>query len=395
MAAVYAALAIFLVQCILPARWKSGVVKLITDSWRRQRKVIQLKWEDIPDGRIHQCSSIPTSQNCQHDRPHGQQTQCWEEESSIAITFNCAWAQSKSRPCQVNAPDRLPTVPLLCTDVKTVMAFILCTAQGPRSSWSSTRSNHQNYGGTKIDCEVWKGIHLCHIQGHVQSNRRLRKSELEAILDGYPPWYRETFVTRGRITLPFPINSESDVARGGWSIALGLADERIDDQAPLPFYRCANEPEAQGFRRNGVIYRVAIERCLAHIQRNILPHFPTDINVKAAITMLEYLIAERTVSGIPIPGEFSVGWSASNPRYLTASECRFLMQNFNDFRPLDDAERTTLRAMLLPAMAVTVFGAVNVVEYLKVGHELKLPLNFNDWSQEVYLRDCNSNFLYM
>ncbi|PVH72425.1 hypothetical protein DL98DRAFT_520491 [Cadophora sp. DSE1049] len=249
---------------------------------------------------------------------------------------------------------------------------------------------------TRIEFWTWREIKMCHIQGKMQLFRKdLKKHELERLLDGYPPWYRDSFKTWTGLTLQFPVMSMDDVPRGGWIAAVGMM-ALSNSQTPLPLYRCAAEPNEPEFRSNGEVFRRAIKRCLDHITRNIHPHFPNDVNVKAAMTMLAYLYTEKTGSGMPRPGEFIETHTESEtfPK-LNASQCKFLMENFNTYKPLSDVEVDKFRAILLPAMAAVVQGANEVVEYLKsVGVYLKLPDGWSDFDGEVYLNDCTTQLPY-
>jgi hypothetical protein len=394
MAAVATSLAIF----AAPMAWK-GAVSTVSAVQKMTRNIVRLKWGDIPAGKVHDCNATQAFfMPCYHSHPHSAQKRCWESESGLATIYNRAWELSKRRPqFAKHVPDDLPSSnPYICTDARTMLAFVLVTAPERKDGgWNPAAFT---YGSSKLACESRKGITFCHIQGSFQQLRAdLTKHELERMLDGYPPWYRNTFVTRGRVKLPFPISSLSDVSRGGWIVAVGLMNDDIRSQAPLALYRCQDEPEEPDFRGNGVVYRKAIARCLDHISRNIQPHFPNDVNVKAAATMLEYLLQEKTASGIPCPGEFSARWNTSNPiPHLRGSDCRFLMKNFNDFRELDvqSGEKGKLEMILLPAMAAVVHGAIEVVEYLKdIGVEFEFPKELAEFGQGVYLRDCVSPLL--
>jgi hypothetical protein len=51
------------------------------------------------------------------------------------------------------------------------------------------------------------------------------------------------------------------------------------------------------------VFRSAIVRRPDHIAVNIKPHFPADINLSAAVAMLDYLIEKKMGSGICSPGQ--------------------------------------------------------------------------------------------
>jgi hypothetical protein len=386
MAAVATALAIF----VAPVVWKATHTALSTVQ-KKTRKVMRFKWDNIPDGKIYEFG-VPGFYGL-HDTSHAAEQRCWESETGVAIVYNRAWKLATRKPQFANQiPDALaPSISTICTDSRTLLAFILATASETKGGdWNQAVCT---YGRSKLSCERWNGIIFCHVQGSFPSRRvDLTKNELERMLEGYPPWYRDCFVTWAKFSLAFPIHNLSDVSRGGWIVAVGLMNTYIESQAPLALYRCQDEPKEPEFRSNGVVYRKAIARCLEHITRNLEPHFPQDVNVKAAVTMLSYLLTERTASGIPCPGQFSATRSSSTQLpQLKSSDCIFLMENFNKFRALDiqGKEKERLEGILLPAMAAVVHGAVEVVQYLKdVGIEFKFPDELADFNQEVYLKDC-------
>ncbi|KAL8329723.1 hypothetical protein RB597_005144 [Gaeumannomyces tritici] len=393
MGAVLLTLGIFGAKLLYTA--SSDKVKSIRNTHRR---VIMLSWAGMPNGRVHDCQtgSAPAQYwPCHHSRRHEKALKCWESPSSLATILNRAWRLSERDPRYLDdVPIQLPfSGTYICTDVRTVLAFIVCTvAENKSSSWSP---RHLSFGTTRVSRERLGPLTFCHIQGQFQERRsRLTKSELERLLDGYPPWYRETFTTHaGTVRLAFPTVSEADISRGGWIAAVGLMDVSVQSQAPLAVYTCpaGSEPERPAFRSNGVVFRSAVARCRDHIANNIQPHFPADVNVAAAVVMLEHLMVEKTGSGIPSPGRFGPRWSDSVPPlpHLSGPDCRFVMKNLNGYQPLDATDVARYGPILLPAMAAVVHGAYEVVQYLKdVGVELRAPPEFGSLDNEVFLKDC-------
>jgi hypothetical protein len=389
----------------MPVNWEAGafflagaaitphVGKYLTWLWdanqKRSQKILRLKWQDIPDGIIHSCDHIQNPYiPCTHVRPHVVEKSCWESDSSIGTVFNQAWIATKTRPQYIqHVPDAIPaSATFICTDARTVLAFILCTA-GPMKprGWKS-----------QLDCVTWKGIQICHIKGKFQKQwSKLQKSELSCMLDGYPPWYRETFRTHDNLTLAFPIRDLRDVRRGGWIIAVGLMDVNLGTQTPLSLFYCEDEPDAPGFRNKGVIFRNAIARCLDHIRLKIQPHFPNDIEIPAAIEMLEYLLESGTNSGLADPQKllYRNNRIPTLPN-LSHSDCKFIMDNFNEYKDLEPDEIDRYRGIMFDTMAAVVSGALEVVTYLKdVGMFFKFPPELEDLDREVYLRDCMTRSL--
>ncbi|KAI1375023.1 hypothetical protein F4677DRAFT_151367 [Hypoxylon crocopeplum] len=390
MAAFAAALAIFVVPYIVK------VVKAIYGTLRsKQRRYVRLQWQDIPQGRVHQCSSQGTwYSSCFHSRaPHQQDKECWKSSTSLGSCFNRTWDISTKNPRYAKlVPEALPLgSQFLCTDARTVLAFALCTA-GKRKS-SDWHSKTLSFDDTRIECETLNGnTTMVHIRGSFQSERcqLLTKAELERMLSGFPPWYRETVTTRAKIELPFPISSERDVPRGGWIIAVGLMDLDLDRQKPLALYRCPDEPDEPTFRQNGRMFRQAVARCRDHIRGNIAPHFPGNQDVADAIKALDWLVDQFTGSGMP-EGRIGRGpdHSSRTLPHMRYSDCKFVCDNFNEYRELDAAAKARLQPILFPAVSAAVHGAYEVVQYLKdTGMELKVSPELLPLDRDVWLRDC-------
>jgi hypothetical protein len=147
----------------------------------------------------------------------------------VCAILNRAWRPSERSPRYLEKV--LVEVPFsgtyICTDARAVFAFILCTVAERKSvSWNPRRLR---FGDTQVSYELLGPLVFCHLQGQFQKRRHgLTKSELECMLHGYPPWYRESFVTYAcTVNLTFPIKSEEDVSRGGWIAAVGLMDSIV------------------------------------------------------------------------------------------------------------------------------------------------------------------------
>ena len=107
-------------------------------NWRaRSRRCKRLKWEDMPNGRVHECSSYLNSYPpCNDFGRHVQSARCWESASSIATVFNRAWQVTTQNNLHAKkVPESLPdSSSFIYSDAQTVLAFILCTARRLRAS---------------------------------------------------------------------------------------------------------------------------------------------------------------------------------------------------------------------------------------------------------------------
>lgn len=360
--------------------------------WRaRLRRCKRLKWEDMPNGRVHECHSYLNSYpSCNHFGRHVQSAKCWESTTSIATIFNRGWqvmAQNHLHAKEV--PENLPnSSSFICSDAQTVLAFILCTAG--KTGHSLWQPKSLTFDKTRFIVETIGADTVAHIEGSFRSERQLlTKHELGRMLVGWPPWYRQHFQTRSGITLPFPIASDSDILRAGWILAVGLMDLGQAFQEPLALYRCPNEPPEPGFRQNGVTFRQAVRRCRDHIRRNICPRFPDNHLISDALAALNHLVDELTDSGMP-EGRLGKSWSP-RMRHLSYSQCQFAFRVFNDYTALSDRDKIMLEPILFETLAAAVHGAYEVVRYLKDrGMELKIPPELQPFHREVWLRDCNT-----
>ena len=356
--------------------------------WARLRRCKRLKWEDIPNGRVHECSSYPnTYPSCNHDGQHVQSAKCWESATSIATIFNRAWEVSTQNHLQAKVPESLPiTSSFICSDVQTVLAFVLWTAGTENEClW---QSECLAFGSTRVVVGTIGTDIVAHIEGPFHSQRQsLTKHELGRMLVGWPPWYRENFQMRNGIIVPFPIASNSDIPRAGWILAVGLMDQRQASQEPLALYRCPNEPLEPGFRQNGVTFRQAVRRCRDHIRRNISPQFPDDRLISDALDALNVLIHDGTGSGLQILLE-TFRLRRGN---LSYSQCQLAFRMFNDYTVLSDRDKIMLEPILVETLAAAVLGAYEVVRYLNGrGCELKIPPELRPFHREVWLRDCTT-----
>ena len=312
---------------------------------------------------------------------------CWDSATSIATVFNRAWQVTTQNHLNAKVPESLPdSSSFICSDAQTVLAFILCTA-GEDSGYM-WQPESLTFDDTRVVVETIGADTVAHIEGPFRSERQsLTKHELERMLVGWPPWYRQSFQTRSGITVPFPIASNSDIPRAAWILAVGLMDLDQASQKPLALWRCPNEPLESEFRQQGVTFRQAVERCRDHISENISPRFPDNYLITEALNALVHLTNSRTVSGMRGLNQL---W-ARRKEHLSYSQCQLVFRMFNDYTVLSDRDKTMLEPILLETLVAAVSGAYEVVQYLNaLGMELKIPPQLQPFHREVWLRDCTT-----
>ena len=385
MGSVVVAIATLLITLLIP------ILVFTFRHWRaRLRRCKRLKWEDMPNGKVHECHSYLNSYpSCNHFGRHVQRAKCWESTTSIATIFNRAWQVTTRNDLIAKVPESLPySSSFICSDAQTVLAFILYTARDERDDLWQPES--LTFGDARVDVETIGADTVAHIEGPFRSERQsLTKYELERMLVGWPPWYRQTFQTKSGITVPFPIDDDCDIPRAGWILAVGLMDLGLASQKPLALYRCPNEPLEPGFRQNGVTFRQAVRRCRDHIKENISPRFPDNGLISDALAALNHLVEALTNSGMPF-GRFST-FRSPQPGHLNSSQCLLAFKIFNNYTILSDSDTIMLQPILFETLAAAVHGAYEVVQYLKDwGMELKIPPELQPFHREVWLRDCTT-----
>jgi hypothetical protein len=105
-----------------------------------------------------------------------------------------------------------------------------------------------------------EGAYSCRLKASIRRN--LTKAEVEMLLKGYPPWYRETIPTEYGFNIWSPIHSEVDLRRGGWVLAIGMS--KIE---PMPIYV---DPGSERITRP---YVQATNRVLQVLRETFLPSF--------------------------------------------------------------------------------------------------------------------------
>lgn len=108
------------------------------------------------------------------------------------------------------------------------------------------------------------------------------KSEMGRYLEGYPPFYKNTFLLPSGTAVLYPIQDYRDIERGGWVIAAGLSRNRRRLLTALGVYSARNETalwgEAALWRECGRISRYPASQALVQAKDTLLklflPPFP-------------------------------------------------------------------------------------------------------------------------
>ena len=422
MAAVIVAIA------IIPLMISSTAADFIQLLFRRLRGFIwphttqceSMFWEDMPsdDDGIHDCGVTPNS--CLHRSSrstHITTPRCWN--STIAIMFNRAWNSPGRRarkpfkkPLQLD-----PNHTYLRTDAKTLLAFFAYATSKFRSQPYSDQilvefGDSSSFGGLRFeDAELeleeitnpkgQKAVLVAHIKGSLPETEqpiKLTKKEIQNMVGGYPPLYRETFRVRPSApVIPYPIKNLRDAqVRGSWIIAVGMA-ENIDMAMPIyfdplpPGSHDSVDPCHGSGKPNSPLTRVlqnlkliqkAFSSASANDQKNI------EVVIKAITTMHSMWTDSGVYSIIRGTDLYDVV-----PITLSTQQCTFVLglfkTNVTENSELSIFDQMQLGPILLQVLYVALCGAIKVVRYYKDNlNRVTIPdlLKKHD---EVYLRGCD------
>lgn len=379
-----AVIALIVIPAVIPRHWWSAVGSSI----RRARLTVQpndgqcqlLSWdniEDIPAGNVHRCDRHGSWSTCDHGA-HMPGATCYEQ--TLGLLFNRV-----SRKNYIPKPESFPLDhSFLATSVKVIYAYILCTIDEVSVKPRRDRPQVFDFGGIciKPTLDPTSGEVLVHIIGS-KIQRNLTKHEVECLLDGYPPFYRE-YMTCNNFFVPSPIQSIEDVARGGWVIGVGLSSTE-----PILIYMDTLRDSKA--KRGTVFYRSFI-RVKAVLVNNIQPLFPDDKNVQATINAITYMIEEETQSGVERALQGSD--MASEAKLLSQPECILAMRIFNDSPRLDsvalDSLRQEITPILFPVLKAALEGVTTCIAYVKnPGREMDMmiPKLLED-AESVFVQGC-------
>ncbi|KAI4284438.1 MAG: hypothetical protein L6R38_001397 [Xanthoria sp. 2 TBL-2021] len=247
----------------------------------------------------------------------------------------------------------------LQTDVMTLLAFALCSTEKEPSFGS-------------IDIREREDIPVARIYDSGKCRLDITKKCLEGRIAGYPPWYREHLIVDHGPIIPHPIRSRDDIHRAGWIVAVGLSRS-----TPLS----SSRPDVD-------LMDKPVKRVLNKMRDEIQPHFPQDPTLEAAISAVQYMLQERSGSGVErcLTADLHKGFEKGVTAALSGSDCIFAMSLFNEVGPLSERDRSRLAPILKPVIDAAFRGSYIVVQYFKNGREgFRIPTSLEDLNRLVYL----------
>ncbi|KIM38520.1 hypothetical protein M413DRAFT_447749 [Hebeloma cylindrosporum] len=354
--------------------------------WHEEGECEYLEWKGFVGATetqqrarpIHTCNTTPDSIGCSHSQ-HIPGEKCWR--GTIDRFFNGSIQRRK-----IKKPSKLPVnQSFLCIDTQFIKAFVLLAVNHVNTPLEIEASRHKESG------EILAHISLFPNQLHHFFQRNLTILEIDRLLRGYPPFYREVLSCNG-MRVPSPIRTDRDVSRGGWVIGAGLSFTN-----PIPVYV---DTFHKGSTVRGEVFWTALTRVKAVLENNIRLIYLDDASISqrinAVINGLTHIINEKTDSGLDHACEDS-GLMSYTARILTQEECIRAMRIFNESYRLDNDGlanlKRRLQPMILEVLKAALMGAKACIAYVKdPGRELDsiIPAILVN-SERVFLQGCQGD----
>ena len=322
----------------------------------------QLLWDDVQDN-LHSHSEIGSQTFCdvcssfmwQHENVR----LCWEK--TAALVFN----NLRTRRYPRKKPDQLPLgSSFLRTEARIVLAYLIVTVR-------CKSFNIIHY----LDCRRQGDLTICHLK---QPDRvlNLTKEEIDRILEGWPPFYRKTFVSPEGHRLASPLTRHELLKRPGWIVAVGLG--RIQ-----PADICVDVD----------IFKLPCDRVETTLSDVFFGAWPGDPDIMKAIELVR-AIKEKGSVAYPEGYEKRALADPCTIRYpenlstLTEEQCVVTMQIFNSMR-IDNDQKRILEPALQEVLSRVCIGFAAVDDYSDSSkHRILVVPPLLQGEQVVYLRDC-------
>jgi hypothetical protein len=198
---------------------------------------------------------------------------------------------------------------------------------------------------------------------------QLSKNDVDGILRGYPPFYRERLVTMNREKVIHPIRNVLDVQRGGWIVAIGLC---------MPFvvgkHRMTKPQLGPEESLAPLLYVVRPFKRIVEVLDNFVPAFGNQGNLLRVCEMAtEIRTRKRSTtsrseawffdSDVLVPYGGRDIESGSYLKDLTAKQCQTAMDAFNHYDPLSEDEIQILMSVLDKVLIAVLHGMFKAAEW--------------------------------
>ncbi|MCJ1472236.1 hypothetical protein MMC13_000883 [Lambiella insularis] len=322
----------------------------------------QLYWDDIRNnlhnhfwpggqGPCRQCTSALWR--------HANVKLC--SQKTLMLVFN----NLNSRKGPIKKPEQLPlAVSFVQTEPRVLLAYLIATVRCNNFELSSY-----------LQIQKQDNLIVCHLE---LPNRilDLTKNEIERMLDGWPPFYREFFTSPEGHALRSPMTRYEHLKRPGWIMAVGMgliqpADICLD---PAPF-------------------KLPCDRVGTILRETFLVAWPNDADVLNAINSVHEIQdkgSTRYPSGYEretITSPYTVQYPSTTV-HLSQEQCEVAMQVLNTMS-ISGSQKPVMEPNLKEILRRLLFGFAAVLDYStrSCKRELIIPEPLRG-EKVIYVRDC-------
>ena len=333
--------------------------------WPKNALCEVLEWKDVPEGFLHNC---PTGSLCncgpfsfEHEEPSATDEDCFKE--TIGFIFERAWVSPSRRQKIARKPRALEfRRQYIRTDRMTLRAYtLLCQPV----------AEYEN-GCPVISFKPVNEVLTAHLDAGgddgimVGMVPALTKHEVECIILGYPPFYREYITLSDGSKVKSPITSKEDCIRGGWIVGVGLAYPNPTRRHNLTITSDASDGRLWKHTSMADAVRRVGERL-----EDFLGCFPDELALKHGLTIYREMIQDkghRTMfwtlcedrTFFDVPG--ANGYPDPFVKSMSVQEWELALLAFNRRHPLTDA----MRAVFLSHLKTIVLAALKGLSYVLV-----------------------------
>jgi hypothetical protein len=336
----------------------------------------QLLWRDVQPGDLHTHSGSGGGTKCTRctlAAAHTESDRCWA--TTLALTFNNAW-DNKARKKWSRKPTSLPlNQDFIRTEAKVILAYFLTTARINMYS-EELLGSRLDY----VDIQQDHGHIIAHL-GRAQRILQLTKQDIERILDGWPPFYREQFQTIEGHTLSHPLTSFDHIRRPAWIVAIGLGTVQ-----PTDVYVDSMKDGARS------LFTVPLSRIKTVLENVFAQEWKGHAEVAAALGEWENMMTHG-----PSGGDISYTWKtdeamtvtypeAGSVQALSVEQCEALMRVFDQMK-ITQGDKAIIDAVLGACLKRVILGMQIALRYTSTNRVLKVPPLLHG-DKVIYLRGC-------
>jgi hypothetical protein len=256
------------------------------------------------------------------------------------------------------------------TEAKVILAYFLLTA---RLNWfiDEVLGSRLDY----LELSEENGVVLAHL-GPAHRVLDLTKDEVDKILDGWPPFYRETFTSLEGHVLMSPLKTFDQVRRPAWIVAIGLGQVQ-----PADVY----------IQRPGKsLFFYAMDRVLKVLHDQFKTEWGGNVAVDKTIEDIRDMRtkgASASNNRWKAHGSSTLSYEQNPPlSALAQKQCEALMRVFNDIN-ITREDKAIIDMSLEACLARVSLGVYIVLKYEPAGRQIPIPPLLQG-DKLIYLRDC-------